>query len=57
MNFGNREITQAIVNLLKSFYPADMVIPYSIATNLKEEKYPSVTYFTQMIGTNRNKKM
>ena len=56
MNFGNREITQAIVNLLNSFYPADMVIPYSIATNLKEEKYPSVTYFIQMIGTNRNKK-
>lgn len=56
MNFGNREITQAIVNLLKSFYPADMVIPYSISTNLKEEKYPSVTYFIQMIGTNKNKK-
>lgn len=56
MNFGNKEITQAVVNLLKSFYPADMVIPYSISTTLKEEQYPSVTYFVQMIGSNKNKK-
>nr|DAJ02133.1 MAG TPA: hypothetical protein [Caudoviricetes sp.] len=56
MNFGNREITQAIVDILKSFYPKDMVIPYAISTTLKEEQYPSVTYFVQMLGTNRMKK-
>ena len=56
MNFGNREVTQAIVNLLKTIYPPEMVIPYNVATTIKEEHYPSVTYFVQIIGANQNKK-
>lgn len=56
MNFGNREITQAIVTLLKSIYPSDMVVPYAVATTVRDEKYPSVTYFIQMVGDNKNKK-
>ena len=56
MNFGNREVTQAVVNLLKSIYPPDIVIPFRIATTIKDEKYPSVTYFVQMVGANTSKK-
>lgn len=56
MNFGNREVTQAVVNLLKSIYPSDLVIPFRIATTIKDEKYPSVTYFVQMVGANTSKK-
>ena len=56
MNFGNKEVTQAIVKLLKMIYPPEIVIPYSVATTLKDEHYPSVTYFVQMIGANHRKK-
>ena len=33
-----------------------MVIPFRIATTIKDEKYPSVTYFVQMVGANTSKK-
>lgn len=56
MNFGNKEVTQAIVKLLKMIYPPEIVIPYSVTTTLKDEQYPSVTYFVQMIGANHTKK-
>ena len=56
MNFGNKEVTQAIVKLLKMIYPPEIVMPYNVATTLKEEHYPSVTYFVQMIGANHRKK-
>ena len=38
MNFGNKEVTQAIVKLLKMIYPPEIVIPYSVATTLKDEQ-------------------
>ena len=56
MNFGNKEVTQAIVKLLKMIYPPEIVMPYNVATTLKDEHYPSVTYFVQMIGANHTKK-
>ena len=56
MNFGNKEVTQAIVKLLKMIYPPEIVMPYNVATTLKDEHYPSVTYFVQMIGANHRKK-